>query len=130
MSGSRRRLRDTPERPCPTPQPPTRLSGHLQGTKQSYEGFLRSVSVEDLAARCAALVQEMGWIEPLSKDKKRAILREVYNRHADAKWQRKRQRHSDAASRRRARKMQATIGNVRRGEIIARDNSTCYLCGK
>lgn len=45
----------------------------------------------------------------------------------DKKWH---DRRHGIAARRRARIKGATIGPVRRSDIIARDESTCYLCGK
>lgn len=45
-------------------------------------------------------------------------------------WERSKQRNSAHSAVRRARKVGAHAEHVNRAAIIARDDSTCYLCGK
>lgn len=110
----------------PAPQPTDRPLV----MRRSYEGFLRWVSVEALAELCEEAAQAKGFTEPYSRAEIKAIMFHAYEIHLDRSYRKRRDHSNDVSARRRARKLNTTVEHFTRAEIIARDDSTCYLCGK
>lgn len=107
---------------------PSQHSDPLLGMSRSYEGFLRSVSVEALAELCAEAVQATGSGEPTTHEQRRTVMHHAYELHLQKQWAKDDAAMRDRGARRRARKRGATIEHFTRQEIIDRDNRTCHIC--